>query len=393
MMMKGLRGSNILVAALVLIVALAGCSFGSEPASDNNPVSTESEMTETEKASLAAVQSEQKQDQIEKAQSINEEPVEESQEITIDIESEDSGLGDTEGEGQIEAVEPPKNIDLIFFMGQSNMSGCGGDFTQAPAVIPGAGYEFRAVSDPFALHDITEPFGISESIPGAIWDVPGAKKGSLVSAFVNEYYNQTGRCVIAVSASAGGTTTANWLSAGFVTDISLRLKNAQTYLNDNGYTIDNQYVVWLQGESDALHKTNVEVYQTNMDDIMRPMFIGGCSKVFIITPGQINTNSHFFDNIIDCQIEMCKESGYYALASTILCGVPVSHMVDEWHYDQKVLNMVGEDAADAVAYYTNNDKEKCIYDYKHDTTFIPNFFDYSDSETADKKDIEGILAQ
>lgn len=295
-------------------------------------------------------------------------------------------------EGTIASADP-KDVDLIFFMGQSNMSGCGGDASLAPAVISGAGYEYRAVSDPFTLHDIREPFGFAESVVGGIWDVPGAKRGTLVSAFINEYYRETGRTVIAVSASAGGTSTEDWLTPGFVTDISVRVKNAQDYLQSNGYLVKNQYVVWLQGESDALDGMSAEGYQTNMDTIIRPLFIAGFSKVFVITPGQINTNANFFNRIIDSQLDMCKKSGYYALATTMLSEVDVSYMVDEWHYNQKVLNLVGTEAAKSVAYYTNNRKEMCLYDYKHDTTYVPMFFDYDENTMVEPEDIDGILAQ
>lgn len=320
-----------------------------------------------------------------------------TEEISIDIEPEEEteieeGL-DSSTETEEVQTSDPKDVDLIFFMGQSNMSGCGGDASLAPSVISGAGYEFRAVTDPFSLHEIVEPFGLNESIPGAIWDVPGAKKGSLVSAFVNEYYQETGRVVVAVSASAGATTTDYWMSPSFTTDLSLRMKNAQDYLAQNGYTVGNQYVVWLQGESDALDKTTSDEYKTNMDNIIRPLFIGGFSKVFIITPGQINTNSNFFNDIINAQIEMCKTSGYYALATTALCAVNTSYMVDEWHYNQKVLNLIGTEAAKSVAYYTNNDKEMCIYDYKHGQTYIPDYFDYPEDTEVEQKDINGILAQ
>ena len=285
-----------------------------------------------------------------------------------------------------------KEIDLIFFMGQSNMSGCGGDASLAPAVTAGAGYEFRAVSDPFSLHDIKEPFGFAEFVIGGICDTIDGKKGSMVSSFVNEYYLRTGHTVVAVSASAGATTTEDWLSDGFVTDLSVRVKNAQDYLNNNGYTINNQYVVWLQGESDALEKVHSDEYKTNMDNIIRPLFIEGFTKVFVITPGRTLSNKNFFNEIIDAQLDMCKNSGYYALASTMLCTVSTDYMVDEWHYNQKVLNLLGEEAAKAVAYYTNEDKEMCIYDYKHDTTFIPEFFGYDEEVTVSPEDINTILA-
>lgn len=40
-----------------------------------------------------------------------------------------------------------KTVDLLFFMGQSNMAGRG-DAALAPAVTPGMGFEYRAVTPP-----------------------------------------------------------------------------------------------------------------------------------------------------------------------------------------------------------------------------------------------------
>ena len=48
-------------------------------------------------------------------------------------------------------MECTQLVDLIFFMGQSNMAGRG-DAALAPAVTPGMGFEYRAVTDPAQLH-------------------------------------------------------------------------------------------------------------------------------------------------------------------------------------------------------------------------------------------------
>jgi len=371
---------------------MSGCSAASSTVSQEESLETAESESETaavgignsgESASLEATENESGE--------ASSETEEQAEDITIDVTPEEAQTEET-----AEATEsnaPSKDVDLIFFMGQSNMSGCGGDYTQAPQVISGAGYEYRSISDPYTLHEIREPFGFSESVPGSIWDVPGAKKGSMVSAFVNKYYTDTGRTVIAVSASAGGTSTEDWLSPGFVADISVRVKNAQEYLQNNGYNVGHQYVVWLQGESDALDGMTFEGYKTNMDDIIRPLFIAGFTKVFIITPGRTSINGNFFNNIINAQIDMCKNSGYYALATTALCAVSTSYMVDEWHYNQKVLNLIGTEAGEAAAYYTNNNKEMCVYDYKHNETVVPLFFDYDENTRVETKDINGILAQ
>ena len=284
-------------------------------------------------------------------------------------------------ESSVKRTEDGKIIvDLIMFMGQSNMSGTGGNPDYAPTVKEGHGYEFRAISDPTRLYPVTEPFGINENNPAAIKDAVIGKRGSLVSSFVNKYYEETGVPVVAVSASSGGTDTAFWMSAPVMADFSERQKRAQVWLESNDYYIRKQYVVWLQGESDALDGTTSEAYNQNMDNIIRPLFIGGVQKVFIITPGRTLTDVDYFDDVISAQLNMCKTSGYYALATTVLDMVSTEYMIDEWHYNQTVLNVVGREAAESAAYYTNNRKEKCIFNYEHDSVFVPEGFEYTDDE-------------
>lgn len=271
-------------------------------------------------------------------------------------------------------------VDLIMFMGQSNMSGTGGNAKYAPEVPEGHGYEFRAISDPTRLYPIEEPFGLYENTPGAIEDMPIAKNGSLVSAFANKYYELTGVPVVAVSASSGGRDTDYWMSKKVVDDFSERQKRAQVWLESNDYYIRKQYVIWLQGESDAEDGLTTEQYNQNMDNIIRPLFIGGVQKVFMITPGRTLTGKYFYDSIVYAQINMCRDSGYYALATTVLNSVSTEYMVDEFHYNQSVLNVTGSEAAESAAYYTLNRKEKCLYNYRDENVYIPDGFEYTEDE-------------
>ncbi len=269
-------------------------------------------------------------------------------------------------------------VDLVIFMGQSNMSGTGGNAAYAPEVPEGHGYEFRAISDPTRLYPITEPFGINEN--AAISDLAIGKKGSLVSAFADRYYELTNVPIVAVSASAGGRDTNFFMSAPVTADFSERQKRAQVWLESNDYYIRKQYVIWLQGESDAEDGITEEQYNQNMDNIIRPLFIGGVQKVFMITPGRTLTGKYFFDNVVYSEINMCKTSGYYALATTVLNSVSTEYMVDEFHYNQSVLNIVGKEAAESAAYYTLNRKEKCLYNYRDENVYVPEGFDYTEDE-------------
>ena len=294
---------------------------------------------------------------------------EEEEEVPEKVDEEDSILRTDDGR---------IIVDLVMFMGQSNMSGTGGNASYAPEVREGHGYEFRAISDPTRLYPIKEPFGINEN--DAISDAAIGKKGSMVSAFANKYYELTGVPIVAVSASAGGRDTNFFMSTPVMADFSERQKRAQVWLESNNYHIRKQYVIWLQGESDAEDGMTSEQYNQNMDNIIRPLFIGGLQKVFMITPGRTLTGKYYFDNIVYSQINMCRTSGYYALATTVLNSVSTEYMVDEFHYNQSVLNIVGTEAAESAAYYTLNKKEKCLYNYRDEDVYIPEGFDYSEEE-------------
>lgn len=306
-------------------------------------------------------------------------------------------IGSADPDGLTITTEPEepeqtddKDVDLIFFMGQSNMSGAGGNASEAPHVSEDAGMEFRAISDPTTLYPIIEPFGINENNPTGLHEYPGAKKGSLVSAFVNEYHRRTGRRVIAVSISMGATDMMTWQTEGVINDVSGRFNTSVTWLKNNGYNIGHIYALWLHGESDAIKGTDPEVYRTALDDIMRPLFIGGLQKVFIIMPGRTIDYKDIFTKIVDMQKRICAESGYYGVATTILTKVSSEYMKDQYHYNQHVLNMVGIDAARAVAYYTEHKEEMIVYDYREGKNIIPDGVEEGSQELEENIDLTDL---
>lgn len=376
---------RILSLALLITMTISLCACNDErvvyPVEVVKPEKTLEEDTETKDSEAAEEKTEEKAD--------DESDVDVPSEEFVLLEDGEEEEGPDES-GTIVTHDGKPVIDLIFFMGQSNMSGAGGDKELAPPVTEGHGYEFRAISDPTRLYNIEEPFGKNESFIGGICDIPGAKKGSIVSCFANEYYALTGVPIVGVSASQGATTTEIWQSAGFQIDMQQRYDITVNWLNDNGYYIRNRYVVWFQGESDAANHVQPEIYNTNMDNIIRPLFIKGLNKVFIITPGRTLSIKNYFDDIINQQLDMCRESGYYALGTNILSDVSAEYMVDEWHYNQLVLNIIGIETAKSVACYTLNRKERIDYDYENDRVYIPNGFDYTGEESAEPLDLSNL---
>lgn len=293
---------------------------------------------------------------------------------TILERDETEGYGDT-FQGKTKPPEEGKVVDLIMFMGQYNMSGEGGDASLAPKVSEEAGMEFRPISDPTRLYRIEEPFGANENNPTGLNEFPGVKKGSLVSSFVNEYHGLTGRKVIAVSASMSNADMEIWTSEGVMTDVRQRLEASVSYLENNGYKIGHIYGLWLHGEADGLKGSTADSYKNSLEKIMTPMFKDGLEKLFIITPGRTIDYKDIYRTIIESEIDLCIKSNNYAMATTVLSDVSAEYMVDQYHYNQHVLNFVGAEAAKSVAYYTQNNAEKIVYDFKEGEYIVPNGVD------------------
>ena len=368
-----LRFTAVIMAAMLAALTICACDAARENpgSSGESPTPTETPVTEPE---------------AETVQTESGEPSTGSEEDYTE------GLGDTfSGDtNEPEETGDSRDVDLIFFMGQSNMSGAAGDTSAAPGVSEDAGMEFRAVSDPTRLYPITEPFGINENDPSGLHEFPGAKKGSLVSAFVNEYHELTGRKVIAVSISMGATDMRTWMSPGAMADVKNRFDRSLSYLKDNGYNVGHIYALWLHGESDAIEGTDPEVYRTDLDEIMRPLFVGGLQKVFMIMPGRTIDYKDIFLKIIDEQKQICAESSYYAVGTTVLTGVSTEYMRDQYHYDQHVLNLVGIESAKSVAYYTKTGIEKIVYDYRNSEYIIPDGVDPDSQEKEEPLDLHSI---
>lgn len=267
------------------------------------------------------------------------------------------------------ALNKGSEVDLVMFMGQSNMSGTG-DSEKAPVVIDGAGYEFRAISDPTQLYPIEEPFGQYENNEEGV-DDKDLKTGSLVSSFVNSYYSGSGVPVVAVSASAGGSTLHSWREDGnLLPDAVNRYNMAKEWLLDNGYVIRHSYMVWLQGESDGNKQTSKEDYISSMKDIFSIMKDSGVEKCFLIRIGIRTEEPGMYDAIIEAQTELCRDNEDFILVSTK--AVELEHlglMRDEVHYTQGGLNLIGEEAGANMAYYVKTGLTPSLYDYKNDDVY------------------------
>lgn len=260
-------------------------------------------------------------------------------------------------------------VDLAVFAGQSNMSGRG---SAADAVVCdiNAGFEYKAISDPATLVRIEEPFGLGEDKEGSIADFnsDGTSKrtGSMVSAVVDEYYRQTGRQLVAVSASIGGSSTAEWLG-NYIYDAVDRLDAAKRFLTRNGIEIGRTFVVWCQGESDGDQKMTAEAYTANTKDIFDFFKQHGAEKCFMVQTGHYNyidypgiTKGHTGEEWDECygvirgaQTAMCCADEDFVLAGSF--EPYIEDMKDRYHYYQSAYNAVGQTVGQNIADFYENE--------------------------------------
>ena len=260
-------------------------------------------------------------------------------------------------------------------MGQSNMAGRGITNTthpdDAPSVTIGAGFEFRAISDPTRLYNITKTMGYDENVNDAIDD--GTKKtGSCVPAFVNAYFSHTGIPIIAVSASEGGTSISQWQpNSARLNDAISRLTTSMTWLSANGYKIRHKYMAWCQGETDGDDGTSIADYTASVNAMLNALKTAGIEKCFLFRIGEYNgSGNNDYSDIIAAQTAICQNNPDVVLVT----GNQASYksrglMKDNFHYYQDGYNEMGYYGGINAALYVNTGKEPTMYDTKYNDLY------------------------
>lgn len=245
-----------------------------------------------------------------------------------------------------------KIVDLLLFMGQSNMAGRG-DAALAPAVPPGMGYEYRAVTAPNTLCPMEEPFGAEENNPDGVFE-PGMKTGSMVSAFVNACTARTGITIVGVSCAKGGSAIAEWLpGTPYYEDAVCRARRARRFLTQNGYTIRHCAMVWCQGCTDGDLHTPKAAYKRNTDRVLHEFMTDtGMETCFLIQIGNQRDEPELYVPIQQAQEELAAASGDIIMVSRKFKTFAAKGLMkDRFHYLQPAYNEVGEEAGKNVAAY------------------------------------------
>lgn len=247
-----------------------------------------------------------------------------------------------------------KEADLILFMGQSNMSGAGGDASLAPQLIKGAGYEYRAITRPEELVVLEEPFGAQEHKEGYLDDREFFERGgSLVTAFVNAYYKEAKERVVAVSASRGSAQISSF-NRYLVEDVIERLEGAKSVMTAQNVNIRHIYMVWLQGETDAYVGTTADEYVGGMQKLLHTLQPYGVEKCFLIQIGNAKMGEETVETsyIQAVQEDLCESDENFILVSTIAKTISEPpYMEDGIHFTQQGLNLIGEEAGENAGKY------------------------------------------
>ncbi len=248
-----------------------------------------------------------------------------------------------------------QTVDLFLFAGQSNMAGRGIPCERfpetAPALIPGAGWEYRAVSAPGRLFPLEEPFGRDENRIGGISE--HLRTGSMVSAFVNAYYSETHVPVVGVSASKGGSVMAEWQpGTPYLNDALNRLAAAKDWLNHHDYKIRHIFVLWCQGESDGDAGTEKEAYLQGFDRMLTAMLCAGVERLFLVRIGHCNLEGSFFRYVpmMEWQEEIARMNRPVTMVSRKFSSMRERGLMkDAFHYYQAAYNEAGREAGENAA--------------------------------------------
>lgn len=268
------------------------------------------------------------------------------------------------------------SIDVVLFMGQSNMAGRG-TASEAPIVPEGIAYEFRAVSDPTKLYPVTEPFGVNENREGGI-NEPGSKSGSMVSSLILNYYTYSGRKIVGISASKGGSSIKEWQSTGmYLKDVRQRLNGCLSYLEKQNIRVRDIFMFWCQGETDGDNSMTKEEYKQKFNSMWQFMKTElNVSKCFVVRIGYVNNSvvPNKYVTIIEAQREICEYSDELILVSTRFDSMKSEGLMrDSFHYKQFGYNLTGEDAGKNTAYYLKTGRKPSFYDWHYNDIYIPKY--------------------
>lgn len=293
-----------------------------------------------------------------------------------------------------------KVFDIIIFMGQSNIVGQGDASKAVKRINDNVGFEmeFNSAGEPYGLSKIEEPFGDkygnSEMQP-ADWPKFTPAKGSMVTAFMNSYYLNTGVPVVGIPAGVSGSSIYEYWQDGQDGIKTAKAKYEKTYawMKSKGYKVRHSYMVWYQGESDVgkyidsdgdkIYTNGTITYENALKNIIKEMQNVGIERCFLISIGgyyvlegyenEANREIYMnYENMIQHQKQICENNDWVTLVSTraetlskcadMMSDTEINGVLYRCgnHLNQEALDIVGSEAGKNVAKYADQARRQTL---------------------------------
>lgn len=145
-------------------------------------------------------------------------------------------------------------MDILIFIGQSNMQGSTGE-KDIDLPVENA-YEYKFLTD--SLVPLCNPVG--EDIGDHVLLSSALGNGSLLPSFCRKYISLTGKKAVAIHTAKGNSSIMEWQKGSKRFDaMMLKIKNGIKKAEETE-KVDKIFIIWLQGESDALQFTGTQKY-------------------------------------------------------------------------------------------------------------------------------------
>lgn len=235
--------------------------------------------------------------------------------------------------------------DLIVFSGQSNMQGQTEAIPCPNEAVKGA-LEYKYFSD--SLEEVKHPSG--EDVDGLLL-MAHQGYGSLMPYFLDAYYKTCNVQPVGVHAAKGATTISEWLPG--TERFDMLVKKISGAAGKAEY--DKKYLVFLQGESDALASTSAAEYKERIKIFyasLKEKF--GFDKFAFIRVGKFAGDSRDGE-IIKAQESLCSENADFVMLTRITGKLTQTkeHMnpYEYGHYSNSGMKIIGETAGRNLALF------------------------------------------
>ena len=250
------------------------------------------------------------------------------------------------------AVQVRSTVDVIVFCGQSNMTGVGNS-ASAPKLTQGAGYAFNYITNRKKLSPIKEPFGYKQD--DKYFANGDYCRGSMVTAFANAYYKQTGTPIIAVPASCVGSGSVSWVNTRYK-GVIRRVNAAIKLVEKKGLSVGHVYMIWMQGENDAFADMSASWHKKNLtglvDKIMRKTPVEKCMVISIANYKKDSDIAKNFKRIQKAQKSLCNSNDNFIMISTKATTLSERYFREDGiHILQGGLNKIGTEAGRKAGKY------------------------------------------